>query len=971
MNKLFLLLFSLFVLIQTVVAQNPFITNYTYADGLSSNRVYCVYQDRNDFMWFGTKAGVFRFDGNNFVLYTNKDGLSETSVIRMKEDLEGRLWFFNFDGSLNYFFENKICNEENTSFLKELRTNFYFIDFFQDKDSTLYFYNPVSEIFVVKDNELIDYNHFTYDKSKYNVNLSYLSKTSENKFILWSAAGVFQTESIDDTLQQIPQETLPLRVFKKSNTESVEIDQMGYISMFRGTKVIRRNILRIDSRLINSMVIDNNNNLWISAFDEGVYCYKDDSLLLHLPIKYPQNLILDNENNLWVASNSDGIYKINLNILKYKFIGNDKFDGIGITDIASSNQDGVWATNGEALFYILDYKKFPPKISTGGKIINNIHQLKNNSIILSGTGINMTIVKNVVVDAEKKKIKFESSKKLGFRIKNFAIDSTESFIYSPVNDQILIVNLEVLTESKIFKFKRGRIKKVFFNKENKLIVNASKNYMFTDSIGLAVQYQRFNEKLIRSNLVIDKENEVFNVDGKDIFLLNGSNYHNLTDVFKSQIDNLIKDMVYDGSNLFFFTDKTVYFIPDPLKIIQNKPLQLNRLNIEFNGIKDLFCKDSTLYVGSNDGITFIPIKECVNSQVQPTKPYFYKVSLDDDEYDFNSKTVEFKDNKKLSIEFSSLNYSSIPSNYAYKLSGVDENWISGKETRVVYLNLAPGNYTFKLKSRKNREQYSEVIELPIVVHPTFFQRLTTKVLVGLLLLLLVFLIIRMFYKRKIKQKETDHLLTTLEHKALQSMMNPHFIFNALGSIQGFLLRNKPVEAGTYLSQFARLIRQNMNSLKSNFICVDDEIERLRNYIELEKLRMNNKFNYQIEVDDQLDSYEVYIPSMVVQPFVENAIWHGVSELEKDGFIKIVFSNIDDKSIEVIVEDNGFGIKEEETLSKTGHGLNMGVSLTKRRLKLIGDRQGVKSEIVSKDLFPGTSQPGTQVKIIIPIIDNMA
>jgi len=304
------------------------------------------------------------------------------------------------------------------------------------------------------------------------------------------------------------------------------------------------------------------------------------------------------------------------------------------------------------------------------------------------------------------------------------------------------------------------------------------------------------------------------------------------------------------------------------------------------------------------------------------------------------------------------------------LEGVDKNWINGNEKRVVYLNLEPGNYTFKLKSRTNRARYSNIIELPIIVKPTIIQRTITKVIIILLILLIISLIVRYRYQRKIKQKETEHLLTTLENKALQSMMNPHFIFNALGSIQGYLLQNRSIEAGTYLSQFARLIRQNMNSLKSNFICIDDEVDRLRNYIELEKLRMNDKFKYQIEVDDQIDSYEICIPSMVIQPFVENAIWHGISSIDGDGIIKIIFNYIDEKSLEVLVEDNGIGIKDTETFSESRKGLNMGVALTKKRLKLIGERLGVKSEISSKNLTPGTIHAGTQIRIIVPIVDGV-
>ena len=969
MKKIYFIFVFLFSVLLVAKAQNPFITNYTITDGLPSNEILCTYQDRNGFMWFGTKAGVVRFDGNNFLQFTKEDGLSDAPVLRMKEDFEGRLWFFNWDGSINYYSNNKIFSRENTPLLDELKTNFYFIDFFQDKDSTLYFYNPKSEVFVVKNNELIDYNRYVYDKNKFNVRLSYLNKTSDNKFVLWSAAGVFQLENIDDTLQQIPLESLPLKVYRKSETESIEIDLQGNIHLFRDTKVIRKNILQLETRLINSIVIDKNNFIWISSYDEGIYCYKDDSMVLHLPIRKPQNLILDNENNIWTVSNISGIFKINLDILKYKFIGNAVFEGKGITDLASSNQEGVWGTNGEALFYILDKKRFSRKISIGGNIFDNIYQLKNNSVILSGIGINMVIINDVVIDNEKKKFNFKSYRKLGLRGgKRIAIDSSEKLLYSPINDQLLKINLNDFS-SRIVKFKRGQIKNVFFNKKNELIVNADKNYIYGDSIYLAKLYQRFNGQEILSHLVIDQGNEILSIQGGDIYLIHQSDYYNLTENLSSQIDYQIKNIIYDGTTLFFFTTKTVYFISNLLDIVKGKPIKLSRLNIELNTINDIYCQDNTLYIASEDGLTFIPVNECVNTKVKLPKSYFCNVLLDDKKYDFHSETVKLKSNKRLSIEFSSLNYSSIPSNYSYMLEGVDENWINGTETKVVYLNLAPGKYTFKLRSRKNREKYSTPEELSIIVNPTLIQRPITKLVILLALIFVVFIIIRGFYRQKIKKKETDHLLTTLEHKALQSMMNPHFIFNALGSIQGYLLQNKSVEAGTYLSQFARLIRQNMNSLKSNSICIDDEIDRLRNYLELEKLRMNDKFNFIIEVDEDLDSYDIYIPSMVIQPFVENAIWHGISTVKKDGLIKVIFNYIDEKSIEVLVEDNGVGIRDAETDPKTEHGLNMGVELTKKRLKLIGERQDVNAGISATNLSPGAEFPGTRIKIIIPIISN--
>jgi LytS/YehU family sensor histidine kinase len=205
----------------------------------------------------------------------------------------------------------------------------------------------------------------------------------------------------------------------------------------------------------------------------------------------------------------------------------------------------------------------------------------------------------------------------------------------------------------------------------------------------------------------------------------------------------------------------------------------------------------------------------------------------------------------------------------------------------------------------------------------------------------------------------------LEQKALHSMMNPHFIFNALGSIQNYILKNKATDAGLYLSQFARLIRQNLNAIKTSMIPLDEEVDRLRNYLDLEKLRMNGRFSFVIDIADDIEE-DVLIPTMILQPIVENAIWHGLSTLENEGVIGINFTKIDDSSLRIVVEDNGIGIEKAalQTRQKDSH-LQMGMNLTLKRLELIGKKLKVETSITTSDLMPGKPLPGTRVEIVVP------
>jgi LytS/YehU family sensor histidine kinase len=212
----------------------------------------------------------------------------------------------------------------------------------------------------------------------------------------------------------------------------------------------------------------------------------------------------------------------------------------------------------------------------------------------------------------------------------------------------------------------------------------------------------------------------------------------------------------------------------------------------------------------------------------------------------------------------------------------------------------------------------------------------------------------------------DNQLIVLEQKALQSMMNPHFIFNAFSSIQNYLHKKRPEEAELYVGKFARLIRKNLNSINSNVVKLDDEISRIRDYLELEQLRMENKFEFSIELNGDFDEESLLIPSMIIQPFVENAVWHGISSIGNNGMVNISFGIYVQGSITITIEDNGVGIKNArgKHFNSERH-LNMGTEMTRKRVALLGKKFGVKTSVNYFEMFPGSSNPGTRVVLVVP------
>ncbi|MCG6188767.1 sensor histidine kinase [Maribellus maritimus] len=970
MKKEYFLSVIFLLFLHSVFAANPFVKNYTIAEGLPTNKIIYAYQDTRGFIWFATDAGVIRFDGTNFKNYSVEEGLSDNIVMRIKEDASGRLWFMNMNGTLNYHLDNTIYNEKNDTLLSQLKANFYFIDFYEDEDSTLYFYNSISDVYVFKKNDTeITKLNFGLNNQR-DLSLFHLNKSSDKKFLLWSAIGIYESDVLGNSAYLTPfTDYLIEKAFRiDSQNKTIAFERTGDANIYQGKKLIAKHILQSKSRYVNSFTIDSEGLFWLATYDEGLYCYDGKEIIFHLNVNQTQGVMTDNEGNIWVTSASEGIYKINREILRYQYWATESFEESGIKSLAPTNNGKLWATNGSSLYTINGEKLARMNLDLDENNLSNIYHFKDNTLLTSSIGEELHSIKETIYDEKTNTIKFGAYKKLPYKVKKLDVPFDEKTIYSYINDRLLIIDYNERLDCKVIGLRIGRINNVFVNKDNHLVINADKNYIaIDDKLSLNLPLQPFNGKTITSHLAINENYEIYNVIGNQLILREDQNIYDLTEAFRAQIDYRIKGIEYNENILFFYTTKTVYFIKNPLKIISRQALELSRLNIDFNNINDIICHDNRLYIASDDGLVSIPVSDCVNAAIQIPQPYFYSLSIGEKEVNLYTEVVNFKSKKSFSINFASLNYSSTPSNYSYMLEGIDREWINGKNTQVTYLNLPPGHYTFKLKARKSLEEYSQAVELPIVVQPTFFQRTLTKIGILLIMLSGIVLIIIFFYKRKIKQKETDNMIITLEHKALQSMMNPHFIFNALGSIQRYLLLNKAAEAGIYLSQFARLIRQNMNSLKSNSIQIDDELERLRNYIELEQFRMDNKFDFEIELDDEIDVDQVAIPSMIIQPFVENAIWHGVSSLPDKGKIWIRIKSVNEKSIKITVEDNGIGIKQSKPYSQSDQNLNMGVSLTKKRLQLIGDRYDVKSEIITAELTPGAKYPGTRVEMLVPVI----
>lgn len=981
MKQICVITFLLFTSIQ-LPAQNPYIQHFTTQDGLPSNTVYPIIQDSKRFIWFGTDAGVARYDGNEFTCYSKKDGLSCNDVIVIKEDLQGRIWFFNFNGTVNYFHRNKIFTPADSPFLDSLKTNHFYTDFFQDTDSTIYFYsfssnyntllNPSNEVKKIKiPGESIFKNGFEI----VSISVILMCRSPQNDFLLYSGAGLHKWNDFEEKPVLISDSIAYKTVYQINNNKFIfqaryDSDTNRLLVVLANGKLLPPVLDPVDHKKTFTSIIETDGKLlWLVTKERGVFVMKDFRVINHLAISEGQDIIQDHEGNVWVSTAGNGVYRINPSFNSCNHLSAKLFDNKGIIKLYPYRDEGIWMTNGNKVYLRKDCDFYTLNFSTEKSLYDQIYYLKNNSLIIGKGSYNFYQLREIATDASTKTIGYKYNSKgiplAGF--KTIAMGKTPDKICGSTAYSLIFFNEYGYFNDTAPIFLNERIHHIFYNRDDELVVNARKNYVFRNG-----QFERyptlakFDNQIITQYLPINDSIEAFLIEGDSIFLTCNHRFCNITALLKPAIsDNIIKIFSHEEA-FFIVTTKNIFVCSEPAKIHLSKSVDLKIVDVNFKNINDYLVFQDSLYVASDNGLTIIPEAGLTELKTHIPIPYFQSVQINGKEADLSTNELFLTGKNRVRFSFGCINYSSSPIIYSYQLEGLDENWVMETTPEVVYQNLAAGDYIFRVKAQKPGTEFSLPVDFKIHVSATLWER--PIFYIGILLLIsgwILWSVLRRSRRRRMLL-EMDNQLITLEQRALQSMMNPHFIFNALGSIQNYILQSKPAEAGLYLSQFARLIRQNLNAINSNMTDLEEEIDRLKNYLDLERLRLDYKFDYKIEFEEGFDEEDLLIPSMIIQPFVENAVWHGIAPIAGKGTIGISFGSQTGNRIKIAIEDNGVGVKTTgNQFSKSEQHLHLGVEITRKRLEILGKKLGIKTSIQYFEIAPGNPNPGTRVILIVP------
>lgn len=409
--------------------------------------------------------------------------------------------------------------------------------------------------------------------------------------------------------------------------------------------------------------------------------------------------------------------------------------------------------------------------------------------------------------------------------------------------------------------------------------------------------------------------------------------------------------------------------PNCVAIINRSDYRIQSLENQngMTAIYGIYLHKNQLYFLQNNG--FVVSKSGMRlPHINVPKPYIQRVrELNDQPFTENKTVFDFEQNN-LGFEFGVLDYSNSMNNFvSYRLKGLEKTWHSGNgKDEATYYNLPGGKYVFQVKVIEDGRSY--IAAYPFEIIPPFWKRWWFILLAIVMITAGIWWYIRLRIRRvestERMRTEFNRQINEMESKALRAQMNPHFLFNSLNSIRLFILKNEVENASDYIAKFSKLLRMILNHSRQDMISVYDEIQTLKLYLEFERLRFDRGFEFDLQIDGQA-VLDCQLPPMIIQPFVENAIWHGLMPRQDDkGYIHVSFRKQEGHLL-VSVRDNGIGrekARENNRKASLKEG-SVGLQITKERLRTLTRRTGRLNDYAIMDLYDDEKQPtGTLIKL---------
>jgi hypothetical protein len=956
---------------------HPVYDQFTVKDGLPSMELYYSFQDSDGYMWFASDRGVVRYNGDKFETFTTDDGLVSNTVFKIDQDDKGRIWFLSDVPRLCYFQNGKI---------NQYKFNAVFQEFFSERK------------------KINSYTAWNFDGDRVLMSTDWAGSlqidkngklTRPEEFQLYSHKGIVNKIFFKDGLilngvkvAYSPGNRPPLIMASKIE-KTISVGLLG----FRKTGWIGKEhffiagqyelyissqesdtLYEFPKRILACSFIDS--RLWLCIEGGGVEVFEINGSKI---IKQAHFFKTETVSNIYKSK--EGIYWFTT-LYSGVFVVKDM--GVNRVNRVNSTAESFLtiAKRGDNLFLVNESKKATTiNLKTG---INDIvHFIDPGNLIM----IMSDVHSDELFDYQKYDLK---KGKWG----NYDIVSP---YWANRNDRINNYQKDIFKYGIYGVIKRGKTDYIFWTpeaiyraKENTIIkIPASRFGVDLEDYNtlwgggdFGVKYVDLNTnevKTPKNKFLQQRVNSIhcssgklfFGTHGNGVVIKDGESIRQLS-IKNGTVRKYVNKITSKNNGIVWLMGNEGV---SKLVNAQGVGYQTNEydlLDLNCEKINDVYPDHDYLYLATNKGVRRIKGGKKIAKKPLP-KIYLGSVEVGDSIIKGTTITLDYYQNT-IVVNFDAVSFEREPVVFRYRLNKNDDWTII--EERFVRLNtLENGSYLFEIQASINGTDWTDSKLLNIEILPPFWK---TWWFVGLMMIIgigivlgIIALRLRIADKKNAENQnlmELKQKMLELQQEALTQQMNPHFIFNALGSVQNSILKGDSVQANKYLVKFSKLLRAGLNASRSQLIPLEDDMELMQSYLAVEKTRLGESFTFDVEGKLNSKEYSLYISPFLLQPIIENSIKHGIGEDHPSGNVSVSYIE-EENCIRIVIKDNGKGRIAAQAMRMPGH-VSHGSEIALERIKLFNNSKGSVGEYAIEDLYDDQGNAnGTKVEFTVPIIRN--
>lgn len=955
------------------MAQLPVFRNYNTQDGLPSSETYCIEQDKRGYVYIGTDRGLARFDGRHFETVTTKDGLVNNSIFTLLED-KGKLWYQTYSSLVGYLQSDTAYTYTHNAVIRKIMHSGLWSNIALNKNGLLYLNKRIVE----KGYEIVgvDAPVSKHLSVPLDADYAHIYITSGRR---WLRAGPDSVKKVKlfsletgrllqefEPDSRVVQSTVPICGYRKHDAI-----WLLYKDVYKLQGQTHSKIITCDDPALY-MLVDKEENVWLGYQNKGLVLYrKNDNysrairLLDHHSVS---GMLEDHEGGLWFTTLEHGVYYLPPGFL----LAYDVRTGLTPAKVRQINFNGKETAVLQSDFCLWAFKNGTD---------NSWYKPLGKNLIL---GLAMT--NGYFYFAKPYTWKPVSERSQYIRINTSKILYAGKYIWT-------------ITQNRLFRFEQNGLpakKQITVNvpfliclkeiQNDKLLLGGLDGLFLYENNQL--QRLPLNKTVYKERMSdiqeLDKDHWIIATSGQGLLVLDKYTYRivrHITDAdgLKNMICNVVRcdaeGVVWVGTNKGLY--KIEHILDKPKTRIQWADVNDG---INSNEINDICIINQDLWLGTSQGVSIFPRKK--NLQYEDSIPILIQ-KLTVNGKIFNKGTLprlNYKQNN-ISINFIGLNYHyASVLRYRYRLLRTGkESWSYTTDPVVNYNDLPPGNYTFEYGAiTPNQGKKIFTAALPFVIAPPFWLTwwFILLLLIALVCCMFLFIHYRVQSIRKQVKLKTD--LGVYRDKALRDQMSPHFIYNALNTIQNYILKHDTDMSVSFLSKFSRLMRLIFNNTVQEVVTLQKDLEALQLYVEMESIRFPGKLMSHLPEPLPESLKQALIPPLLLQPFVENAILHGLLPKHVPGNIWLTIEQ-ENNCILIRIKDDGIGraaaakIKARKKTFLNGKDIpagtrkHTGTSITIARIAQAWGKSPAQSQFKTTDLFDPDGNPsGTLIEFYLPL-----